>query len=34
MINLAFRASLLTLQSYFLHAVKSYDMRPMALLPL
>jgi hypothetical protein len=32
--KLAFEAYLYTLQSNILHAVKSYDMIPMVLLPL
>jgi hypothetical protein len=31
--NLPFEISLFLLQSYFLHAVKSYDMGPMASHP-
>jgi hypothetical protein len=34
MTNLAYEASLCTLQSYFLHAVKSYDMGLMASISL
>jgi hypothetical protein len=33
MMNLAFEMSLFILRSDFLHAVKSYDMRPAAFLP-
>jgi hypothetical protein len=33
-INLAFKISLFILQTDFLHATKSYNMEPMALLPL
>jgi hypothetical protein len=32
--NLAFEVHLFTLRSYFLHAAKFYNMKPIALLPL
>jgi hypothetical protein len=33
-INLSFEVSLFVLRSYFLYALKSYDIGPTALLPL